>query len=70
MFDSSVARGETATFPVNGVIKGWTEALQLMVVGEKVRVWIPAKLAYGEHPQGGSPAGPLVFDIELVAIKR
>ena len=69
MFDSSVARGQSATFPVNGVIKGWTEALGLMVVGDKARVWIPAKLAYGERPQGGSPAGPLVFDIELIAIK-
>jgi FKBP-type peptidyl-prolyl cis-trans isomerase len=69
LFDSSVARGETATFPLNGVIKGWTEALALMVVGDKARVWIPANLAYGERPKGGSPAGALVFDIELVAIK-
>jgi peptidylprolyl isomerase len=69
MFDSSVVRGETSTFPLNGVIKGWTEGLQLMVVGEKARFWIPSKLAYGDTPRGGSPAGPLVFDVELISIK-
>jgi FKBP-type peptidyl-prolyl cis-trans isomerase len=66
MFDSSVARGATVRFPVGGVIKGWTEALQLMVVGEKRRLWIPAALAYGDAPPAGSPAGMLVFDVELV----
>jgi peptidylprolyl isomerase len=69
MFDSSVERGETASFPLNGVIRGWTEGVQLMVVGEKTRFWIPSKLAYGDSPGGGSPAGPLVFDIELLDIK-
>lgn len=69
MFDSSVTRGQTASFPLNGVIRGWTEGLQLMVVGEKARFWIPSKLAYGDKPQGGSPAGPLVFDVELIDIK-
>jgi peptidylprolyl isomerase len=69
MFDSSVLRGETASFPLNGVIRGWTEGVQLMVEGEKTRFWIPAKLAYGDNPSAGTPSGTLVFDIELVAIK-
>jgi peptidylprolyl isomerase len=68
MFDSSVKRGQPASFPVGGVIKGWTEGLQLMVVGEKRRFWIPAGLAYGESPGGGRPAGMLVFDVELLGI--
>lgn len=70
MFDSSVDRGETINFPLNGVIKGWTEGLQLMVVGEKRRFWIPANLAYGENPRPGAPKGMLVFDIELFDIKE
>lgn len=69
MFDSSVTRGQTATFPLNRVIKGWTEGVQLMVEGEKRRFWIPADLAYGENPGGGRPGGLLVFDVELVSIK-
>jgi FKBP-type peptidyl-prolyl cis-trans isomerase len=70
MFDSSVMRGSTATFPLGRVIPGWTEGLQLMAVGEKTRFWIPAALAYGENAaQMGKPAGMLVFDVELVAIK-
>jgi peptidylprolyl isomerase len=68
MFDSSVMRGEPITFPLNGVIRGWTEGLQLMVVGEKRRLWIPAAAAYGEHPGGGQPGGDLVFDVELLDI--
>jgi peptidylprolyl isomerase len=68
MFDSSVQRGEPITFPLNGVIPGWTEGVQLMVVGEKRRFWIPAALAYGEHPRGGQPAGNLTFDVELLDI--
>lgn len=68
MFDSSVVRGEPITFPLNGVIPGWTEGLQLMVVGEKRRLWIPAALAYGDHPRGGQPGGALVFDVELLDI--
>jgi FKBP-type peptidyl-prolyl cis-trans isomerase len=68
MFDSSVKRGQTAKFPVGGVIKGWTEGLQLMVVGEKRRFWIPAGLAYGDSPGGGRPAGMLVFDVELIGV--
>ena len=70
MFDSSVARGEPASFPLNAVIAGWTEGVQLMVVGEKTRFWIPADLAYGETPQRpGAPSGMLVFDIELLGIE-
>jgi FKBP-type peptidyl-prolyl cis-trans isomerase len=68
LFDSSVKRGEPTTFPLNGVIKGWTEGVQLMVVGEKRRFWIPADLAYGENAGGGAPSGTLVFDVELIKI--
>ena len=70
MFDSSVKRGQPASFPLNGVIKGWTEGLQLMVEGEKRRFWIPADLAYGENPGGGRPGGMLCFDVELLKIKK
>jgi peptidylprolyl isomerase len=70
LFDSSVRRGKPISFPLNGVIKGWTEGVQLMVVGDKVRFWIPAKLAYGDAPKDqGTPAGPLVFDVELLGIR-
>lgn len=69
LFDSSVKRGTPASFPLNGVIKGWTEGVQLMVEGEKRRFWIPAALAYGENPGGGRPGGLLVFDVELLSIK-
>lgn len=69
LFDSSVKRGQPATFPLNAVIKGWTEGVQLMAVGEKTRFWIPAEMAYGETPaRPGAPAGMLVFDIELLEI--
>jgi FKBP-type peptidyl-prolyl cis-trans isomerase len=70
LFDSSVKRGEKISFPLNQVIKGWTEGLQLMVVGEKTRFWIPANLAYGEKAIGGRPSGMLVFDVELFGIKK
>jgi peptidylprolyl isomerase len=66
MFDSSVSRGKPATFPLNRVIPGWTEGLQLMVIGEKRRFWIPEGIAYGGRP--GAPAGMLVFDVELLEI--
>jgi len=70
MFDSSVVRGEPTTFPLNGVIKGWTEGVQLMTVGEKARFWIPADLAYGEKAtRPGAPSGMLVFDIELISMQ-
>jgi peptidylprolyl isomerase len=69
MFDSSVTRGEPTTFGLNQVIKGWTEGVQLMVVGEKTRFWIPAELAYGTNPRPGAPQGMLVFDIELLNIQ-
>ncbi len=69
MFDSSVTRGEPAMFPLDKVIKGWTEGVQLMVVGDKYRFWIPADLAYGDKPKRpGAPSGMLVFDIELLEI--
>jgi peptidylprolyl isomerase len=66
LFDSSVMRGQPATFPLNGVIAGWTEGVQLMVVGEKTRFWIPEKLAYEGKSE---PRGLLVFDVELLGIK-
>ncbi len=70
VFDSSVERGQTIEFPVTGVIKGWTEALQLMPVGSKWRLTIPADLAYGAADRGKiSPNSTLIFDVELVAIK-
>jgi FKBP-type peptidyl-prolyl cis-trans isomerase len=70
MFDSSVMRGSPATFGLSQVIPGWTEGVQLMVEGEKRRFWIPGKLAYGENPRGGAPAGTLVFDVELIKVGR
>jgi FKBP-type peptidyl-prolyl cis-trans isomerase len=70
MFDSSVVRREPAKFPLSNVIKGWTEGLQLMVQGEKRRFWIPANLAYGDPAAGGRPSGMLVFDVELLSIKK
>ena len=71
-FDSSYKRGSTVSFPVGGVIPGWTEALQLMPVGSKWQLFIPSSLAYGPGGTGGGPIGPnatLIFDVELVAIK-
>jgi len=68
MFDSSVTRGEPAEFPLNGVIAGWTEGVQLMTEGQKVRFWIPEELAYKGKP--GRPQGMLVFDVELLKIKN
>lgn len=70
MFDSSVSRGSPATFALNQVIPGWTEGLQLMVVGEQRRLWIPGNLAYGDHPRPGAPAGNLVFDVELLEVTK
>jgi FKBP-type peptidyl-prolyl cis-trans isomerase FklB len=70
VFDSSVQRGETVSFPVTGVIAGWVEALQLMQVGAKWRLFIPSRLAYGERGQGPIPPGStLIFEVELVSIQ-
>ncbi len=69
VFDSSVERGQPLEFGLNQVIRGWTEGLQLMVVGEKTRLFIPSKLAYGNRPAGSIPGGSvLIFDVELIAI--
>jgi len=70
VFDSSYQRGQPAEFPVNGVISGWTEALMMMPVGSKWRLYLPHKLAYGERGAGGKikPYAALIFDVELIAI--
>ena len=70
VFDSSVQRGQPAVFPVNGVIKGWVEALQLMSAGSKWRLFIPSDLAYGSNGAGASigPNSTLIFDVELLEI--
>jgi FKBP-type peptidyl-prolyl cis-trans isomerase FklB len=70
-FDSSYKRGQPASFPVSGVIKGWTEALQLMPVGSKWQLFVPGDLAYGSRGAGG-PIGPnatLIFEVELLSIQ-
>ncbi len=72
IFDSSVQRGEPIVFPVTGVIKGWTEALQLMKVGSKWKLFIPSALAYGEQGAAGGKIGPgatLIFEVELLGIE-
>jgi len=69
VFDSSVERGQALDFGLNQVIRGWTEGLQLMVEGQKMRLFIPSKLGYGNRPAGSIPGGSvLIFDVELVAI--
>ena len=72
VFDSSVERGQSISFPVNRVIAGWVEALQLMKVGDKWTLFIPANLAYGERsPSSKIPANsPLVFEVELLGIEK
>ena len=71
VFDSSYKRGESIAFPLNGVIKGWTEGLQLMSVGSKYKFFIPYQLAYGEHGAGASipPYAALIFTVELLGIE-
>jgi len=71
IFDSSVQRGEPITFPLNGVIKGWQDAVQLMTVGAKWRLFIPSELAYGERSAGPTigPGSTLIFDVELLGIE-
>lgn len=70
-FDSSFKRGEPASFPVDKVIKGWTEALQLMPVGSKWELFVPAELAYGERSPGGEigPNSTLIFEVDLLSIQ-
>ncbi|MBK9401857.1 MAG: FKBP-type peptidyl-prolyl cis-trans isomerase [Bacteroidetes bacterium] len=70
VFDSSVERGQPASFPVSGVIPGWTEALQMMPVGSKWKLFLPSELAYGERGAGGKigPNSVLVFEVELLSI--
>jgi FKBP-type peptidyl-prolyl cis-trans isomerase FklB len=71
VFDSSVDRGEPISFPLNGVIKGWTEGVQLMPVGSKFKFFIPSDLAYGDNGAGADiePGATLIFEVELIAIE-
>lgn len=68
MFDSSIARGGPSTFPLNRALAGWSECVQLMVIGEKRRCWVPESLAY--KGQSGRPAGTVVFDVELIETQQ
>ena len=72
VFDSSVDRGEPATFPLNGVIKGWQEALQLMTVGSKWKLYLPSDMAYGDNAAGEKigPGSTLIFEVELLSIEK
>lgn len=73
IFDSSIERNQPATFPVNGVIQGWVEALQMMPVGSVWKLYIPSELAYGANPHPGGPIEPhtaLVFKIQLLGIEK
>jgi len=72
VFDSSYKRGQPVTFPLNRVIKGWTEGLQLMSVGSKYRFFLPSKLAYGASAPGNKigPNSTLIFDVELLSIEK
>ncbi|MGH7994534.1 MAG: FKBP-type peptidyl-prolyl cis-trans isomerase, partial [Limisphaerales bacterium] len=72
IFDSSIQRGQPVSFPVNRVIPGWTEALQLMKVGDKWQLFIPAKLAYGDQSPTAAipPNSVLIFEVELLGIEK
>ena len=70
VFDSSIDRGQPATFPLDGVIKGWTEALQLMKVGAKWKIFVPPDLAYGDQGGPGGPNAMLIFEIELISLEE
>ncbi len=71
LFDSSYGRGQPATFPLSGVVRGWTEGLQYMRPGDRYRFWIPGRLAYGDEPgAAGRPYGTLLFDIELIQVNE
>ena len=72
VFDSSIARGEPIEFPVDQVIAGWTEALQLMKVGAKYRLFIPSRLGYGAHGAGNAipPHSSLIFEVELLGVRK
>jgi FKBP-type peptidyl-prolyl cis-trans isomerase len=69
LLESSVMGGQPATFEFEGVMPGWREALQSMVVGDQVRIWVPATLAFGEKPRRGQPRGDLVYELELLALE-
>jgi peptidylprolyl isomerase len=68
LIESSVMAHRPAVFSMTGVIAGWREALATMVVGDKVRVWIPMALGYGPHPRRGQPRGDLVYELELLGL--
>ena len=71
VFESSIQKGQPVDFPVSQVIRGWTEALQLMAVGSKWRLFIPSELAYGDHQQGPiQPGSTLIFEVELISIVK
>jgi len=69
LIESTVMAGHPASFELINALRGWREVLPLMVVGDKVRIWIPAALAFGDNPRRGQPEGDLVYDLELLAFQ-